>query len=197
MNDAPYRGMISDSQALNWERGDKLDRADHSLLAKFDLPLGARILMAGLPAQKVLSNVKSQIGRDGQLLVSTERLEALTDLSEGGCDWLLPLKAQAHKLPLTDCFLEVIVCWGSFLGFEDKAAAVKEFFRVLRPEGTVFVAQSGPGLPRGLPRPCPRGLTKIFLNNGFQNFNFDTSEESYLFRAQKASGYFMPRPCSA
>jgi len=65
----------------------------------------------------------------------------------GVVDWVRFERGDAERLPFADATADVVICECAFCTFPDKAAAAREFARVLRPGGRVGLSdltRSGP-----------------------------------------------------
>lgn len=51
-------------------------------------------------------------------------------------------KGKADKLPFKDSSVDIITCVASFHHYEDPGAALNEFYRVLKPNGRVYILDS-------------------------------------------------------
>ena len=108
-----------------------------------------------------------------------------------------PLLARAEEIPLLHDFVDVLVCFSAFPHIEDKDAAVREFFRVLKPGGRAYVMHlegreklnamhDRYHAVRGDHMPCDRGMRTLFEQAGFSYIESDESAEHYYFYACKA-----------
>jgi ubiquinone/menaquinone biosynthesis C-methylase UbiE len=104
--------------------------------------------------------------------------------------------AKAEAIPLIDDYVDEVVCFAAFPHFSDKELAVKEFFRVLKKGGRVFIAHlmnreelqkhhGGHHAVCGDLLPCPYTMKKMFEAAGFKNTHLDEAPGWYLFTAQK------------
>ncbi|MDR1545177.1 MAG: hypothetical protein LBU12_00370 [Deltaproteobacteria bacterium] len=198
MFDDPYRRLFFAANAADWDWArvqarQGLSRTDVKLLDGLELSLGGRVLMAGAPPAEILPAIRARLGLTGQLLVADSRVEALSAFSAYDAAWAVFLKTSTAALPLSDCCLDQVVCWSSFLELDDKFQSALEFARVLAPGGRATVCQAGPGSPFGPPRPCAFGLQNIFIGAGFNRLDLEENEELQRFQAEKVKGYFLGR----
>jgi ubiquinone/menaquinone biosynthesis C-methylase UbiE len=97
-----------------------------------------RVLEVACGTGLVTRHLLDRLGGGGSIL-ATDLNEAMIALGRSqvpagpGLQWR---QADAVKLPLPDQSFDTIVCQFGFMFFPDKAAAVREAFRVLRPGGT-------------------------------------------------------------
>ena len=61
--------------------------------------------------------------------------------ARGVCCWL---RGDAHRVPLARGTVDLVTCHDSFAHFEDRPAALREFFRVLRPGGQLVILHDVP-----------------------------------------------------
>ena len=132
-----------------------------------DIACGTGILAARIQAELHPEKVYGIDMSDGMLEQAKARSGAVT--------WL---KGPAERLPLEDGSLDAVVTTSAF-HFFDQPAAMREFHRVLTPQGLVAVATISPPLPPGLRRlatqessvahsPTPTEMRTLFADAGFE-----------------------------
>jgi hypothetical protein len=152
-----------------------------------------RVLLATNKALETLPILRTRLGLTGQILVIEPKAETLTNVSDDDCAVVndcVFLKAQASQIPLRNGGVETVLCWSSFMDFDNKRQTAGEFFRVLAAGGRVIIGQQGPKTPLGKPRPCRFGLKNIFLEAGFNSIDLKENEELFLFTADKVTSFF-------
>lgn len=107
-----------------------------------------------------------------------------------------PLLASAEGIPLLHDFVDVLICFSAFPHIENKEAAAREFYRVLKPGGRAYVIHLE-GREKlnathdryravcGDHMPCAHGMRTIFELAGFSHTESDESAEHFYFCACK------------
>lgn len=105
-------------------------------------------------------------------------------------------QAAAESMPLADASVDLVICFSAFPHVADKKAAVREFYRVLRPAGRAYVlhidgreklnqlhdrhhAVEGDHLP------CPTGMRILFSEAGFAAIEASEGPDHFHFCAIK------------
>ncbi|MFT4034383.1 MAG: methyltransferase domain-containing protein [Patulibacter sp.] len=77
---------------------------------------------------------------------------AVRDTAQGNVAYL---RGDAEQLPLLDCTVDLVSCFGALYMFADPGAAIEEMVRVLRPGGRIALLTTcgrGPGAARAIVR---------------------------------------------
>jgi SAM-dependent methyltransferase len=187
--------MFFAGAALSGARhGEAGPRTRIGLLAeRLDVPSGGRLLLSGASDHSILPCLRLRLGLTGQLVIADPSFERLASVPRRDADWAVLLKAAPSSLPNIDASFDCVLCWSTFLDLDRHYPLVAaEMFRVLAPGGRILIAEPGPGAPLGRPRPCPLGLSKLFIEAGFSRVATEESEDFFLFKAEKVAGFDLP-----
>ena len=192
----PYRRMFLAGSAVSGLASNvpkRLGTRLEALIDRLEVPFGGRLLLAGVPDLSILPSLRLRLGLTGQLVILDPSSESLARVPRRDADWAVLLKASPVEMPNIDSSLDVVLCWSTFLGLDHHyIAVVAEMFRVLAPGGRALIAEAGPGAPLGPPRPCPIGLSKVFIAAGFSRMASEDTEDGFLFKAEKVAGFELP-----
>lgn len=197
------RRAFFDQHAQEWEQRnyppETLSRVKH-MLDGLGLAQGAAILDAGCGRGVLIPYLRAIAGERARLIAldaSAPMLEALPAKDP----YVTAIHAPAERIPLVDAYVDTVICFSAFPHFSDKAAAAREFYRVLKPGGAVYVLHlmGSEALCRHHDRqhavhgdhlPCARGMRAIFGDAGFRHMELHDSRERYRFSARKPA----PKP---
>jgi ubiquinone/menaquinone biosynthesis C-methylase UbiE len=107
----------------------------------FQLRLGERVLDAGCGSGRLIPVVCEQIGAEGSL-VEMDFASGMLEISRkkphpGNVSFV---QGDAHSLPLPDGDFDKVIALALLPHLDDKAAALKEFHRILKPGGLLIIA---------------------------------------------------------
>jgi ubiquinone/menaquinone biosynthesis C-methylase UbiE len=128
-------------------------------------------------------------------LVSIDLAHGMLVRARERCPHTRLVEADAHKLPFAagrQSWFDVVVCHNSFPHFADRARALGEIRRVLRPDGQLFILHNNPrervnAIHSGAGGPIandllPPGedLGQMLVQAGYLNVWVDDTGEHYL-----------------
>ncbi len=162
----------------------------------FGLSKGETVLDVGCGTGRLIPFIKDAVGEDGILVELDFSLEMLMI----GClkhqhDGLYFVQADAHHLCLRDNQFSTVICMAFFPHISDKAYALTEFRRILRPGGVLFVTHQmsreelnqfhkevkGPVTKDLLPDEA--GMRALFDDAGFKDLTIRDEPSLYIARA--------------
>jgi ubiquinone/menaquinone biosynthesis C-methylase UbiE len=184
MHDDPHRRAFLEASARAGPSRGWIEPSPWDfLLDAMSLVYGQSVLAAGAAVAPMVVPIKSRLGLAGRLLVSDPDPQALSALPLDEGIWSVRLLSQAFRLPLMESSLDAVILWSSVLGLGNIPASVREFCRVLKDRGRVFVVETGDG---SRPRPCPFGLKRLFAESGFDRLDMEERAGWFFFRAEKS-----------
>jgi len=132
--------------ASTWEREHEKAGADCGLaeLAKrFDLRPGNKVLDAGCGSGRLLPYLLKAVGQRG-LVVAADFAFQMVDRARKklAAPNLIFLQADVTRMPLADNFFDRIILLALFPHLPQKAQALEEFYRLLKPGGKIFIAHT-------------------------------------------------------
>ena len=192
------RQFFFDKHAKNWEESNYPPEIRNKLpdiVSAFNIRPETRIIDVGCGQGILIPYLRSEAGDNGHIIA----LDASAEMLKGAAlkdSRTTVIKAIAENIPLIDEYLDAVVCFSAFPHFSDKEKAASEFFRILRPGGTAFIAHLGSREEinvhhshhsdvAGDNLPCSVGMNKIFTSAGFVRTNLDERPGWYVFTAWK------------
>lgn len=165
------------------------------MLATLGITQGMTIVDVGC-GQGVLLPFLCRLTGDAGRIAALDPAPEMLRHAAGRHAVIWPLLAPAERIPLLDGFADMVLCFSAFPHIGDKAAAAREFYRVLKPGCRAHVlhidgreklnalhdqhhAVCGDHLP------CPHGMQRLFGDAGFVDTRVDESEAHYYFSALK------------
>lgn len=194
-----------DQHAQGWEdrnySPEKLQQVA-TLIQGLPLAQGMNIVDVGCGQGVLLPFVRAAVGAAGRIAAVDPSACMLGHAALRDAE-VWPLLARAENLPLLAGWADVVLCFSAFPHFEDKSAAVREFFRVLKTGGRAYVlhidgrqklnhlhdqhhAVCGDHLP------CPHGMKALFEAAGFVHMQAEDAEDHYYFSARKEENCEQP-----
>jgi ubiquinone/menaquinone biosynthesis C-methylase UbiE len=192
------RREFFDQCAKGWEDRNyppELRRQVGEMLAGLALTEGMTILDAGCGQGILLPFLRRLVGDDGRLIALDVSAAMLDGVAERDAR-TFAVHAPAERIPLIDSYVDRVICFSAFPHFSDKAAAVTEFFRVLKPGGKAHVLHIGSReminrchdlykAVEGDHLPSEHGMRAIFTRAGFSGIDLEEDGSHYYFSAVK------------
>jgi len=132
--------------ACEWEReheraGPDVELAE--LVNRFDLRPGDRVLDAGCGSGRLVPYLLKAVGQSG-LVVAADFAFQMVDRARKklAAPNLIFLQADVMRLPFADNFFDRIILLALFPHLPQKAQALEEFYRLLKPGGKIFIAHT-------------------------------------------------------
>ena len=192
------RREFFDDRAEGWEDRNyppEILAKVEDLLAGLHLPVGGVILDAGC-GQGVLIPFLRAIAGDAARLIALDASAPMLRALPRKDPHVTAIHAPAERMPLIDGYVDAVVCFSAFPHFSDKAAAAKEFYRVLKPGGVAYVLHLMSSAElcrhhdkhhavRGDCLPCAHGMRSLFGEAGFARIELSDQPGRYCFSAHK------------
>ena len=192
------RRRFFDARADGWEDRNYCPETlanVEALLAGLHLRRGGTILDAGCGQGVLIPFLRAIAGDEARLIAldaSAPMLKALPRKDPH----VTAIHAPAERIPLIDGYVDAVICFSAFPHFSDKAAAAREFYRVLKPGGVVYVLHlmgseelcrhhDKHHAVRGDHLPCAHGMRALFTEAGFARMELSDQPGRYYFSAQK------------
>lgn len=102
------------------------------------IQMGQRILDVACGTGVLAKTIFEQIGDEGSV-VGVDNNEGMLAIARKKAPQIEWIQAPAEKLPLEDESFDNVVSQFGLMFFEDKKTALKEMFRVLRPNGNIVI----------------------------------------------------------
>jgi SAM-dependent methyltransferase len=174
------------------EESDKLS----SLLDRMNLRSGERVVEPGCGAGRLTRILAERVGPAGQVLAFDLSREMVACAKAAGIAGAHVERGCAHRLPLADGGADRVVCFHVFPHFTDPDEALREFARILRPAGTLWVLHlSGREAINGVHRAGPEAIRDHLLppleilqervrRNGFEPMGGEDADDLYWLAAR-------------
>jgi ubiquinone/menaquinone biosynthesis C-methylase UbiE len=194
------RREFFDRHAADWDaaRAADLDDRLRRVIAEAGVASGDTVLDVGTGTGVLIPLIASAVGGRGRLLafdMSQEMARQAADKARG-----LPafvVQADAHALPCADSVFDCVICNAALPHFEDRAHAIHDMTRALKPGGVLVVSHPigreavnarhrAAGGPVGEDRvPPPEQMDEILGAAGLTDAVVTDEPEFYLARARK------------
>ena len=196
--DAARRSFF-DAHAQGWEDRNYPQQTRQRLeamLQRVSLAEGMTVLDVCCGLGVLQPYLRQRVGETGRLAALDFSPAMLAEAAQR-YPFVWPLLARAESIPLLDNYVDVLICFSAFPHIQNKEAAAREFFRVLKSGGRAYVLHID-GRERlnamhgrhaavcGDHMPCPNGMRSIFAQAGFGQMECDESAEHFYFCAHKA-----------
>lgn len=168
------------------------------MFADLDLKISGTILDVGC-GQGVLIPFLREIAGDKARIIALDASAQMLKAISGKDPNVFSIHAPAENIPLIDGYVDTLICFSAFPHFFDKAAAAREFYRVLKAGGTAYVLHVAGSEEIGRHHdkhqavqgdylPCEHGMRSIFMGAGFSETQLIDEPGKYYFSAKK-TGY--------
>jgi ubiquinone/menaquinone biosynthesis C-methylase UbiE len=188
------------SRAATWD--EKAVEKDVSRLeamaARLDIKTGATVLDVGTGTGVFVPYILKRIGRAGNLVCLDYAGEMLKMARAKGFEGNIGyVCADIEDSRLPDKSFDAVVCYSAFPHFQDKAKALKEINRLLKPGGRLFIChtsgrQAINKIHRSLPEVCDHlfpengEMNRLLSGAGFEDICISDGRDDYLASARKA-----------
>ena len=184
--------------AEEWDRELPPEKAARlgALCAEFSVPAGGRVLDIGCGTGILVPFLRKAAGEAGMIfeLDPNEAMIARARRKDGGR--MIPLLAQAERIPLPEDYADSLVAYACFPHFEDRQQAVREFFRVLKPGAFAHVAHLASSEEIDMHHascmvvmhdrmPTDAEMAEMFRACGFVDVTLQNETGRYLLKARK------------
>lgn len=165
------------------------------LLGSLPLSKGMTVVDVGCGQGVLLPFLRDCVGDEGRI-VALDCSPPMLNYAAQRDALVWPLLARAESIPLLDDYADALICFSAFPHISDKEAAAREFYRVLKPGGHVFVLHidgreklnhlhDQHHAVQGDYLPCPHGMRQIFAAAGFGDMQVEDAPDHYYFFSQK------------
>ena len=132
--------------ASEWEKEHEsagLNGGLAELTNRFDLHPGDKVLDAGCGSGRLLPHLLRAVGQTGLVAAADFAFQMVARARKKyAAPNLIFLQADVMRMPLADNFFDRIILLAFFPHLPQKARALKEFYRLLKPGGKIFIAHT-------------------------------------------------------
>jgi ubiquinone/menaquinone biosynthesis C-methylase UbiE len=188
------------SRAATWdERAAEKDTSRlKAMVGRLDIMPGSTVLDVGTGTGVFVPYILAKIGRGGSLVCldyAEEMLKAArAKIFTGNIKYLC---ADIENTALQDNTFDAVVCYSVFPHFSDKLKALREMYRILKPEGWLYICHTSSredinNIHRGIPDICNHlfpendDMERILEAAGFTDISISDGEDDYLADARKS-----------
>ena len=167
------------------------------MVSRLHIRLGDKVLDIGSGTGIFLPFLKGMVGDSGQIVALDYAEEMLKKAAAKRLGSNVSyVQADVTWLPFASCTFDSIVCYSCFPHFGDKAQALAEMGRVVRPGGWLYVCHTSSRLQinefhrriESVKQDClPESdvMRRIVIAAGFATVSIDDGTDSYLLAAHK------------
>jgi ubiquinone/menaquinone biosynthesis C-methylase UbiE len=169
-------------------------------VARWELRPGMRVLEPGCGAGRLTSILAEAVGKTGEVLACDLAPQMIALAAERGMPPQARLEvASAAAVNRADAYFDRIICLNVFPHLIDKPAILREFARLLKPEGALWINhfEGREALNRfhhhAAPEvcdhtlPCPWTMRSLMEGNGFELLELTDESKAYWVKAVPAA----------
>jgi ubiquinone/menaquinone biosynthesis C-methylase UbiE len=180
-------------ESVNYDQ--KINSDVRELIQSLKLKSVMNVLDVGCGRGALIPHLREALGQSTLIMA----LDASESMLKGVIEKdpsVKTIHARAEAIPLPDNHVDLIVCFSAFPHFHDQAAAASEFYRVLVPDGLLYILHlcdsqtinmhhDGHHAVHGDHLPSPDEMKKMFSSVGFKELVLDENQSRYYFSARK------------
>jgi ubiquinone/menaquinone biosynthesis C-methylase UbiE len=187
------------NRAAAWDKNvaEKDNLKLQTLADRLEIKPGAAVLDAGTGTGVFIPFLLKKTGIEGSLVCldfAEEMLKVTKQKKFQGNIRYLCADIEETRLP--GASFDAVVCYSVFPHFKDKLKALKEIYRLLQPEGRLFIGHTSSrefinNIHRNIPEVCDHLLPesaemhRMLAEAGFTGIMIDEGESDYLAQACK------------
>jgi ubiquinone/menaquinone biosynthesis C-methylase UbiE len=187
------------ARAAAWDKNtaEKDNLKLQALADKLEIKPGAVVLDAGTGTGIFIPFLLKKIGAEGSLVCldfAEEMLKVTRRKKFPGNIRYCCADIEETRLP--GASFDAVVCYSVFPHFNDKTKALKEIYRLLKPEGRLFIGHTSSrefinNIHRNIPEVCDhllpesKEMKRLLAEAGFSDITIDEGESDYLAQAYK------------
>lgn len=172
------------------------DPRQQTLVRLAGISPGQTILVPGCGSGLLNPAIAEQIGSEGIVVSCDVSAQMIRRLRKRKLPKnVVSLVASPRSLPVQDEFFDCVFCVNAFHLFADKAQCLKEFQRVLKKQGYLFIADHDQEDPIGSARqfspnallPSRPAMSEFLRDTGFKLLMLRDNPQGYVLRAMKTA----------
>lgn len=194
------RKNFFNKEAQKWEKEHQHEKEQsklRKLFPYFPVGKGDRVLDAGCGTGRLIPYLKKSAGPTGQIVEMDFAKKMLDIAHEKYSDSKIYfVQSDAQHIPFTENSFDVVICFALLAHIPNKQKALKEFKRILKPDGPLVIAHNmsreelntfhkkvkGPVTQDLLPE--QKEMEELFIKAGFQNFFIKDKPSLYIARGE-------------
>lgn len=119
-----------------------IERVEKEIVPLFGIQPSEQVLDVGCGTGIILPFLKKAVGKNGSVVALDFSGRMLRKAAEKYGDSFTYVRANAHEMPFPRASFDTVVCFSVFPHFIDKAKALLECARVLKPGGKIVIAHA-------------------------------------------------------